>query len=185
MAGLKSVLQVVPLLEQGLGLVTRPEISASQKSQAVALEQLQARQANNIRAAEADANEKRASIALSAQTAEEDRKRALRRAVARQRSQFGAQGIGTSGGSGQAVLLGLFDESQEDKAQRKNLDALRLGAIDQNLSQARSLNVLQRSQLQQRQKVSNLSARANRPNFASNLAGGAVGIYDDLGDIFS
>ena len=86
-----------------------------------------------------------------AKAAEDERRAALRRAVARQNARFGASGIGGSGGSAEAVLLGLFDESEEDLASRERLDNLRNRSLDLNVAQNSSLNVLQRSQLQQRQ----------------------------------
>lgn len=92
-------------------------------------------------------------IALNARQTEEQRQQALRRAVARQRASFGAQGTGSSSGSAQAVLLGLFDESDDERVKREELDSLRLTALDQNIGQSRALNVLQRTQLAERQRL--------------------------------
>jgi hypothetical protein len=78
----------------------------------------------------------------------------LKRAVARQRAAYGASGIeANSSGSAQAVLLGLFDESEEEKNQREKLDTLRLNAIDQDVDQRSRLNVLQRTQLAEKQRL--------------------------------
>ena len=122
--------------------------------QGLALQQLQAQQDQDMSRAQADAALERDKIAAQAQSAEETRRAALKRAVARQRATFGASGIDTaSSGSAQAVLLGLFDESEAEKAQREKLDTLRLGAIDQDLGQRNSLNILQRTQLAQQQQL--------------------------------
>ena len=81
------------------------------------------------------------------------RQAALRRAVARQRAQFGSSGVGSSGGSSEAVLLGLFDETEEDKAQRQRLDSLRNRALEQDQRQLRSRNVLEATQMAQRNQL--------------------------------
>lgn len=97
-------------------------------------------------------------ILAKAEDAESKRRDALKRAVSRQRAQFGASGVSSQGGSSEAVLLGLFDESEQDRAQREQLDNLRFSAIDQNLQQQRRVNTLQREQLKQRQKLSSASS---------------------------
>lgn len=127
--------------------------SSAEREQELALRQLQQRQAlsasQNANAAALD----RQKFAADALNAEEDRKRALRRAVARQRANFGGQGISSNNSSAQAILLGLFDESEEELNQRTRLDTIRSASIDQDLSNQSSLNVLQRTQLQERQKL--------------------------------
>ncbi|NQZ14812.1 MAG: hypothetical protein HRT94_08345 [Alphaproteobacteria bacterium] len=97
-------------------------------------------------------------ILVKAQEAENKRRDALKRAVSRQRAQFGASGVSSQGGSSEAVLLGLFDESEQERASREQLDNLRFNAIDQNLQQQRRVNTLQREQLKQRQKISSTSS---------------------------
>lgn len=91
--------------------------------------------------------------ALDAAQKDSERREALRRAVARQRAKFGAQGVGSNGGSSEAVLLGLFDESDEERKKREDVDALRTRALDNNLSQAAAGNLLEATQLAERQKV--------------------------------
>jgi hypothetical protein len=92
-------------------------------------------------------------IAAQAEADKSSRLAALRRAVSRQRAQFGSSGIGSGDGSSQAVLLGLFDETEEELAQREKLDNIRNTALDTELSQQRSLNLLQATQLAQRQNL--------------------------------
>lgn len=127
--------------------------SNAEREQELALRQLQARQNLAASQSAAGATLDRQTLAANAASAEEDRKRALRRAVARQRASFGGQGINTNNGSAQAILLGLFDESEEELNQRTRLDTIRSASIDQDLSNQSSLNVLQRTQLQERQKL--------------------------------
>ena len=146
------------ILSQGVGLIAG-ELSGrrSSNNQDAALQQLRAQQSLQEQQAAADAALSKQKIALDAGNTEKERKKALRRAVSRQRANFGAQGISSGGGSSQAVLLGLFEESEAEKKKREQLDALRLTSIDQDLGQQKSLNVLQRTQLQEKQKITQLS----------------------------
>ena len=124
-----------------------------QSQQDLALAQLQAQQNQDMAQAQANADIERQRIAQDATIAEADRRDALKRAVARQRASFGSSGAGTSGGSSEAVLLGLFEESEEEKSQRDSIDALRFGAIDQSLADRSATNTLRRTQLQEKQNL--------------------------------
>lgn len=127
------------------------------REQDLAMAQLKARQALDEEQAAQDAAQARDRMALDAQTSETARRAALKRAVARQRAAFGAQGTGSSDGSAQAVLLGLFDESEAERADRERLDGLRAAALDSDLSGRRQANLLQITQLGQRQTLERLS----------------------------
>lgn len=144
------------LISQGVGLAAQQISGRASRQQA--LNQLQQRQ--NLQAAQAaqDAALSREQIALNASLDNEERKKALKRAVARQRANFGAQGVGAGAGSSQAVLLGLFEESEDDKRSRDALDNMRLKAIDQDLSQSNAINVLQRTQLEEKGRLSAASS---------------------------
>ncbi|MCD8566477.1 MAG: transporter [Alphaproteobacteria bacterium] len=121
-----------------------------------ALIQLQQRQAlDEQQQADSTALEKQ-KIALEASQAEEQRQAALRRAVARQKAAFGGSGVSSTGGSADAVLLGLFDESESDLKQREALDNLRTTALDLDTAQTKSVNVLQATQLAERSKLQRL-----------------------------
>lgn len=122
----------------------------------LALRQLQERQRLDAQQLAQDNALERERIALQASQSEDERRAALKRAVARQRAQFGASGISQSGGSSQAVLLGLFDETEDELARREQLDNLRNTALDQDLSQLSSLNLLQATQLAQRNNLKRL-----------------------------
>jgi hypothetical protein len=123
------------------------------KQQALALAQLKGQQAEAQQTAAAQAALAKQQLQAQAQSAEDDRLQSLRRAVARQRAAYGAQGVDSGDGSSQAVLLGMFDESDQDKQNRAQLDTLRSAAIDQNLAAQTGADVLQLSQLQQRQRL--------------------------------
>ena len=81
--------------------------------------------------------------AADARFAESERLQTLRRAVARQRARFGAQGVGNDGGSSEAVLLGLFEESEQEKLKREQLDNLRNQAGRLDVEGRHSLNLLE------------------------------------------
>lgn len=127
--------------------------------QDLALKQLQAQQQLGQLNAEQNAALERQKIANDAASADATRITALRRAVARQNAQFGASGV-SGDGSSEAVMLGLVNQSDADKADQDALDTLRYQAIDQNLDQQKSVDVLQQAQLQQRQNLQNIIAGA-------------------------
>lgn len=106
---------------------------------------------------------------INADAAETERRNALRRAIAKQRAQFGASGISQGDGSSQAVLLGMFDESDEERQQREALDALKTASIDQNVGQQARVNTLQLTQLQEKNRLNKVSS--------------ALGSIGDLGSI--
>lgn len=97
-------------------------------------------------------------LRLSAEQSETNRRAALRRAMARQRAQFGASGISSGNGSAQAVLLGMFDESEEELQQRQALDSLKSAAINQGVSQQQRINTLQLTQLKERDRLKNIGS---------------------------
>ncbi len=136
----------------------------------LALQQLQNQQVLQQQQATQNAQLTRDEIAAKARNAEEIRKAALKRSVAKRRAEFGANGVSAGAGSSEAVLLGLFDESEEEKQQRLRLDKIRLKSLDQGLAQSRATNTLKRTQLNARQKL----------NQTSNL----LGATEDLLSIF-
>ncbi len=94
---------------------------------------------------------------VAAEGAEATRRAALKRAMARQRASFGAQGVGSSAGSAEAVLLGMFQESDEERANREKIQNLRAAALDQNVAQQQQINLLQQTQLRENQRIDYLS----------------------------
>ncbi len=129
---------------------------ALRAEQDLALQQLTAQQALNEQQAAQEADMQRQKLAADSLASENARRAALRRAVARQRTQFGVSGLSSGDGSAEAVLLGLFDETERDRNDSARLDQLRMAALDQSLGDQRALNVLQRTQLQERQALSRI-----------------------------
>jgi len=161
LTGVGSAYTALNTIESTLGKLSNlasggaSESSRLRAEQDLAMRQLQERQAADENYDAQQAALDKTKIAADAQAAETSRRAALRRAVARQRAAFGAQGLDSASGDGssQAVLLGLFDESDEERAQREQSDTLRSQAIDNDLVQQSRINVLQRQQLKERQKL--------------------------------
>ncbi len=128
----------------------RQELIAGQDQALAQLAQTQRLQ--EARDAQAAALEKQ-KIKADTVAAERRRRAALKRAMARQTAGFGASGTGSGGGSAQAVLLGLFDESDEERQERERLDAMKIRVLDAGLSNRKSINVLQRTQLAEKQQL--------------------------------
>jgi len=95
---------------------------------------------------------KKQQIALDAQTAETARRDALRRAIAKQKATYGSEGIDSSSGSAQAVLLGKINDAAEAQQQSDALDTLKNAAIDGDLAAQQRLNTLQLTQLKEKNK---------------------------------
>lgn len=124
-----------------------------------AYEQMKAQSDLSLQNARERAELEKQQIRLSAQSAESERRAALRRAMARQRAQYGASGISSGDGSAQAVLLGLFDESEEEARQREALDALKTASVDQGVAQQRRINTLQLTQLKERNRLNKVQSQ--------------------------
>ncbi|HEY8191874.1 MAG TPA: hypothetical protein VIG74_05560, partial [Alphaproteobacteria bacterium] len=148
MGALTSVGPYIPFIKDGIATITgaasrEASYADQRKTQQLALKQLQATQRLQARLAADDAALTREQLAAEAEGAENSRLAALRRAVARQRANFGVQGVGSEGGSSGAVLLGLFDESEDELAQREKMDDIRRRALDLGLSHQGAINTLQ------------------------------------------
>lgn len=130
------------------------ESSQLRDQQNIALGQLKAQQQLQQQQLAANTALEKERLAAQTQADEASRRAALRRAMARQRAQFGASGIGNANkGSSEAVLLGLFAENEDELNSRAAMDSLRSRALDMAVSDRASLNVLQRTQLQERQRL--------------------------------
>ena len=158
--GLTSAISAVDTLVDTVSNIADPPKPPADNSaeilraqQRLALQQLKAQQDAGARAAADEAALSHEKILADAKTAEGERLAALRRAVARQRASYGAGGIDSGDGSAEAVLLGLFEESDEDRRRRERLDDIRNRALDQDIAARQSLDVLQQTQLKQRQQL--------------------------------
>jgi len=154
--------------------------SSARREQEVALRQLQERQRLQAVQLSQDNALERERIATQAGIDAQERRDALKRAVARQRAQFGSSGVSQGGGgSSQAVLLGLFDETDDDLRNREALDNLRNRALDIDTSQKNSVNILQREQLRQSQRINNASQTLNRASSGIDFVTGALGLASE------
>ena len=120
--------------------------------QELAMKNLQAQQGLTLAEAQQKAEAERQQLALNAQADEKRRQDALRRAIARQNVTRGAGGVSASG-SNEAILLGLYNDAEDDRNYASALDQLRYNAIDTNLSNLQSRSVLERTQLSERQRL--------------------------------
>ncbi|UEM19962.1 hypothetical protein JL100_023230 [Skermanella mucosa] len=101
----------------------------------------------------ADIETRRAQIQASAEADEAARRDALRRAVGRTRTSLGTRGGGTSDGSGEAVLLGLVNRTDADSRNAQAVERLRGQALSQESEDTRRRNLLDQSQLAERQRL--------------------------------
>lgn len=156
-----SITTALPVLTKAITLVdTVTKVTNAgndARAQKQALVQLQEQQDLRLKNAQEDARLQREKIFGDAEEAARKRRDALKRAIAKQRVRFGGQGISSEDGSGEAILLGLFDANQIDEAEAARLDTLRLNALDQDIAQTKRLNVLQATQLAERQKYKTTS----------------------------
>ncbi len=125
-------------------------------AQATAWDNLIDSQAQRVRETRGTTAREREKLRLDSLESEAARERALKRAVARRRAESAARGTG-GGASGEAILLGLFEESEEERQQRAQLDQLRQTALDQELQGIQRRNLLERSQLRDQQELDRLS----------------------------
>jgi hypothetical protein len=104
---------------------------------------LAARSASNERR-EINAERDRQIAEIQARDAEVERERqaALRRTLAAQRARLGAAGVGGAGGSAEAVLRGLTEESERERAARQDASSRRIGEARATASGRRRSNLL-------------------------------------------
>jgi len=131
MGGLTST-AVLSVLQSGIGLVQARNQARAQNA-----------------AADAAAQSQVQLIQRSQEIGERERRERLRRVLASQRAQFGAQGIG-GGGSADAVLQGFTKDTDRAIDDDRSLDALRIGSIDRALAERRRRNLLEASRAQTR-----------------------------------
>jgi hypothetical protein len=93
-------------------------------------------------AANADRDRQIAEIQTRDAEARREEEARLRRSLASQRARAGAAGVGGRGGSSEAVLRGLIEESEAGLAAGESLSAQRIGNIRSSASAARRRNLL-------------------------------------------
>jgi hypothetical protein len=148
------LLEASEAVDDGAEKPEQDQRAALLENQKLALQKLQQNQDEQLRQLQDKAANERDKISADSSSAEQQRLASLRRAVARQSAQFASQGLTiTGGGSADAVLLGMFEESDSERAQRDRLDDIRNRALDQDIESRQRLNILQRSQLEQQQRL--------------------------------
>ena len=115
--------------------------------------QLSQDQATANQAQQADIATRRAQIESSAASDEAARLKALRKTVGRTRASLGTHGGGTSDGSGEALLLGLVADTNQSQQEADATDRLRTQALAQEVTDTRTSNLLERSQLAEKQRL--------------------------------
>jgi colicin import membrane protein len=123
------------------------------ESHALQQRQLSQDQATAGQAQQADIATRRAQIETSAASDEAARLKALRKTVGRTRASLGAGGGGTSDGSGEAVLLGLVADTNQSQQEADATDRLRSQALAQEVTDTQKRNLLERSQLAEKQRL--------------------------------
>lgn len=135
---------------------TVQSLSGNDSSNELAIQQLQERQSLEEAQGAQDAALAAEALKLEAQQEATARQNALKKAVAAQRASYGASGISSNSGSAEAVLLGLYEETARDQADSNEQTGFDLKAIELQLSQEKAINVLQASQLKERQNLQSL-----------------------------
>ena len=140
---------VAPLLQVGasVGSALSPFINASQRVEKSDLGLEQARQKAVL---------ERQKNLLDLQDAETERQARLKRLVSAQRAKFGGSGVRSGGGSSEAVLQGLFGDSDIQRQQNESDFQMGNRAIDLGVYQEQQLNLLQREQERQKALLSTL-----------------------------
>ena len=121
--------------------------------QDLALSQLKTQQAAALKAQTASVALQQQQLSAQAKAASDAQTLTLQRAVARQRAAFGADGVSSGDGSGQAVLLGLYDDAATQAGDDDAVTNLKAAALDRGLADSQASNVLELTQLQQKQNL--------------------------------
>ena len=151
---INSTLGAINGIANGFGALTGGgQSKALRAQQDFAMQSLQQQQSLSYREAQDKAARDKEQIILNAKADEDRRRDALKRAMAKQNARFGASGV-TKSGSGEAVLLGLYNESGQDRDYSAALDQLRYNTIDSGLYDLNQRNVLERTQLAEQQRLS-------------------------------
>jgi len=119
--------------------------------------QQRANQEAALRGQEADAQNRFAQMAATASAEEKRRVDALRRTMARTRASMGANGVSAADGSGEAILLGLVNDTDGERQDAQRIDQIKRQAIQQEVENIRRRNLLEQAQLAERQRLEFLS----------------------------
>lgn len=155
MGGLTSAL--APILQVGSAINTIANIGGRISTNKQELKQQEASKALAFQQAQAKAAYDKQQEQLKFLQGETDRRLKLKLSVARQRAQFGGDGISAGDGSGEAVLLGMFNNADIQDNLAKRQTALNLQGNDLSLAQIQQKNLLEQSQLREKQNLKYLT----------------------------
>ena len=124
-----------------------------QATQALQMQQLQQTQAADTASEDASIQTQMDQAQLSANTSEQTRRDALRQAVAKTTVSLAGQGIDPHDGSGEAILLGQIKASDQDKQAADAATKLRMQALSQQAADLNQRNLLEQTQLAERQRL--------------------------------
>jgi hypothetical protein len=100
---------------------------------------------------------RRAELDAAAGADERERRTALRGEVGRMRSLFGARGLTAGDGSAGAVLRGIEQESEAARRRTAELDRLKRAALEREGEDQRRRNLLETSELAERQRIERIA----------------------------
>lgn len=152
---------IIPIAAQALALFETANTIASvfddsaERQQRQTLEALQKRQVLDEQNAAQNVILTKQELQAKADELERQRRLSLKRAISKQNADFGSKGIATGDGSTEAVLLGLFENSDEERKTNERLDRIRQQSLDQGLAQKSAVNTLERTTLAEKQRLTN------------------------------
>ncbi len=151
MGALSSVITPVLQIGSALGTVAgivQPYQAVSQKNREADLKLQQLQQSV--------AQQKKQNL-LTLEQNETERRAKLRSLLSQQRASFGGRGLDTTSGSSEAVIQGMLDDSDQERAASESKVLAANKELDQQVSQQKRLNLLQKEQLRQKTILSSIS----------------------------
>jgi hypothetical protein len=106
-----------------------------------------------LTARQADVDQRKAELAAAAAVDEQDRRDTLARKLARTRAGLGARGVGSGDGSAGALLAGLVSDADGEEQRSRAELRQQNQALDREVENTRRRNLLELSQLADRQKL--------------------------------
>jgi colicin import membrane protein len=164
-----SALGSLPMINRAQGLVgdyqseqraaAQTQHAKNVLAQSQTLERIQLAQDQDagLKTRQADVDQRKAELTAAAAVGEQDRRDTLARKLARTRAGLGARGVGSGDGSAGALLAGLVSDADgEDQQSRTDLRQQNQ-ALDLDVENTRRRNLLELSQLADRQKLESYS----------------------------
>jgi len=143
--------------------LAREQAEAARRREVFAADQAQERdalarrQTAAVAGAEADASTRVEALTAQSEAAERRRTDALRRAIGEARARLASRGVGGTGGSADALLAGLRRAGADEAAEAEEEDGLRRRSIREDLAALNRRNLLEVTELAERQRLEWLS----------------------------